>query len=100
MNKKYLLFSLAILPLIGLGYAEEGKCEYNVWNVNQFTKCYLPLIYDQNEQIIEKLDWNNCAISYKDTWQYEYYRSGPSIWDTEITATNFKELVEFCGEMP
>ena len=47
----------------------------------------------QNEQIIEKLDWNNCAISHKSSFDYGYE-------NTWKRANSYSDLVEKCGVQP
>ena len=60
--------------------------------------CYATQIHDQNKEIIEKLDWNNCAISYKTARNYAYEYG--SFGMASERAHNYKELVEYCGELP
>lgn len=51
------------------------------------------IIIDQNESIIEKLDWNNCILKHKDSHGYSPPEQG---W----VSINYDDLVKLCGEMP
>ena len=61
--------------------------------------CHLKSIFNQNQQIIEKLDWNNCAISFKSSSHF-YGDKNVDIIGWEEVAHNNQELEEFCGERP
>jgi len=79
----------AIFPMI---YAEgdESECD-TMANLESENRCYVKLIheqnkvikdysaallyintmiYDQNEQIIEKIDWNNCVLDVESRYSY------------------------------
>ena len=70
----------------------DGHALY--WKID----CFL-IIIQQNDQIIEKLNWNNCAMQYKNTYGYND-PDNISVWSDKAIADNYKELVKFCGEMP
>ena len=55
---------------IGTVFADNTEeCDEINW-IPTSTLCYAKKIYYQNEQIIEKLDWNNCVILNKATGSY------------------------------
>ena len=65
-------------------YASDNKCEvdYAMWYKHSQILCWVISIHEQNEQIIEKLDWNNCVMIWKEDLQ------------------TYDNLVNACGEIP
>lgn len=109
MNKYILLLIVLLIILISTGYAfadtDEVQCNDN-WATLIKLLCWVEEIHEQNNEIIDKLDWNNCAMKYKMTKGYygatgvlnEY---GNGMIHTKVqNANNYEELVELCGEMP
>lgn len=99
MNVKIIFTSLIIgLGLIGVSTAFAAnlleECDGN-W-IPQITLCYVVKIYHQNEQIIEKLDWNNCAIQNKSSFEYSFSKEFLKF----DRANSHEDLIERCGELP
>ena len=75
---------------------DDNVClEDRFWE-HQQTHC-LYAIYEQNNQIIEKIDWQNCVHKYKQTHGYSGVTD--DIWKKEY-AYNWETLVMYCGDMP
>lgn len=55
---------IVILFAVGVNMVEAytGECGTGIWHRHLNIICILVSIHEQNESIIEKLDWNNCAI--------------------------------------
>jgi len=91
------IFIIALVSLLVMtAYGEDEKCEVNDRNIDIL--CYVINIYEQNNTIIEKLDWNNCALSHKKAFGYSFEEK----WITSSSdrSHNYKQLVEDCGEIP
>ncbi len=53
--------------------------------------------------LMEKIDWNNCAISHKATRSYVYMENPDDSWGQPYqlqTAYTYNNLIEECGEIP
>ena len=117
MNKvvRFIIFTvlvggaLVLALLSSVVYATGEGCApsegFIVENYHDNIICYVVVIIDQNETIIEqndrieeKLDWNNCALSHKRTYGYTH----DEIWMSSSTdgENNYKQLIEKCGAMP
>lgn len=87
-------FNLKLIVLLGIivlavalvfGFIHQPIYAEAIWE-----KSYM----DRIERIEEKLDWNNCAMLYKEARQYR-----PPIehsWDSQ----SWKDLIDACGEIP
>lgn len=75
-----LVFAFAFPPI----YASDAGCGDHdpAWSPHWTLLCYVKQLYDQNQQIIEKLDWQNCMLYNA----FDYNR------DTRA--------VVICGEIP
>jgi hypothetical protein len=62
--------------------------------ITDLDQSYHVAILTSNALLMEKIDWNNCAILWKNTLGY-----GDFGWSDEL-ATDQKELKERCGEIP
>jgi len=66
MNDYLLIFFgiFFVLMLSNVAYGYNGDCdEYDSgWSPHYKILCYVSDILENQENIIEKLDWNNCAM--------------------------------------
>lgn len=91
--------ALLLALLSGVVFA-DSDCEITFgWGMHDTILCGVvsllenqQVIIENQEQIIDKIDWNNCAISYKETRSYQY-----KDWSH---VNRYSEIVEKCGERP
>lgn len=85
---KYYILIAILTILIGFGiqqaYSDQPlKCLDWKDNPHTYLACYLWEIYHQSDKIIEKIDWNNCALEITSKYSYPWNR-----------------IVDTCGEIP
>jgi len=98
-NLKLLVFVGIVLLLVTFIIAfstapiyADGDCHDNTVHITLL--CYIIMIHEQNQQIIEKLDWNNCVLLAKETQGY----NAPFVtgWSEQLPS----DLMDECGDMP
>ena len=105
MSRIVLLMLIIVLAGTGVSiaivYGHTGECnpDMQIWEKHFQLLCWVVEIHEQNELIIDKLDWNNCAISHKDTHGYTY-KHGSFMSPIDDNANNYEQLIYLCGEMP
>lgn len=60
-------------------------------------------ILQSQELLMEKIDWNNCAISHKGSRSYVYMDNPDTSWGQPYqlyTAYTNNDLIKYCGEIP
>lgn len=60
-------------------------------------------ILQSQSLLMDKIDWNNCAISHKATRSYVYMDNPDTSWGQPYqlqTAFTNNDLIEYCGEKP
>lgn len=53
-------------------------------------------LYEQNERVEKKLDWNNCIAKHKEARDYQPPNDDSGFFETQT----YQDLVKHCGEMP
>lgn len=92
------IFVVIVSADIAYGYTAQDCADE--WFSDIKAHCFIPLIFNNQLEIIDKLDWNNCVISHKATWGY-LYDSQPKAFEVYNGKDNtYTELVKSCGEMP
>ncbi len=64
---------------------------------------YHVTILQTQSLLMDKIDWNNCAIAHKATRSYVYMNNPDDEWFQPYqlqTAYTYNDLVEYCGEIP
>lgn len=91
-----LTFVMILIFISFMSNAFGDDHEFWCWDsVSMNGECHNEILKNQR-LIIEKLDWNNCAISHKDARGFGHI----NVWTNEDTARNYEDLVKLCGERP
>jgi len=64
---------------------------------------YHVAILQSQSLLMEKIDWNNCAISHKGSRSYVYMDNPDTSWGQSYqlyTAYTNNDLIKYCGERP
>ncbi len=81
--------TILVLSLFGWALGDEQRISCGFWDTLDWC---LDNIMEQNESIIEKLDWQNCVLLANQSYGYQHNTSGLTITVTDIN--------NLCGEMP
>ncbi len=86
-----LIIPICLIPSV-IAYTENDTiCNYFSLTHDCFNE-----LYEQNQQIIKKLDWSNCVAFHKNTLGYH----PPQLKVFEFVGTSSAKLIEHCGEPP
>lgn len=81
----------------GVATNDQYKMSWEECNIIiDFTARCINVVIEQNNIIIQKIDWSNCVLKHKKSFYYEPPNSDIQFMKSQ----NYDDLVEHCGEMP